>query len=78
MEAGEPIAVVEAMMMENLLKAERDGTVGTIRVKPGESLGFEAVILEFARGRRDRPVSRCGGRGGLALFDRPLHGAARR
>ena len=46
--AGEPIAVVEAMKMENVLKAERDGTVGTIRVKPGESLGFEAVILEFA------------------------------
>ena len=46
--AGEPIAVVEAMKMENVLKAERDGTVGSIRVKPGDSLGFEAVILEFA------------------------------
>ena len=46
--AGEPIAVVEAMKMENVLKAERDGTVAAIRVKPGDSLGFEAVILEFA------------------------------
>ncbi len=45
---GEPLAVVEAMKMENVLKAERDGTVGKILVKPGDSLGFEAVILEYA------------------------------
>ncbi len=46
--AGESLAVVEAMKMENVLKAERDGTVDRILVKPGDSLGFEAVILEFA------------------------------
>ncbi|RYC29849.1 acetyl/propionyl/methylcrotonyl-CoA carboxylase subunit alpha [Lichenibacterium minor] len=46
--AGEPLAVVEAMKMENVLKAERDGTVARVLVKPGDSLGFEAVILEFA------------------------------
>jgi propionyl-CoA carboxylase alpha chain len=45
---GEPLAVVEAMKMENVLKAERDGTVAKILVKPGDSLGFEAVILEYA------------------------------
>ncbi len=45
---GEPLAVVEAMKMENVLKAERDGTVCKILVKPGDSLGFEAVILEYA------------------------------
>ncbi|RYB01957.1 acetyl-CoA carboxylase biotin carboxylase subunit [Lichenibacterium ramalinae] len=45
---GESLAVVEAMKMENVLKAERDGTVAKILVKPGDSLGFEAVILEFA------------------------------
>ena len=45
---GESLAVVEAMKMENVLKAERDGTVAKILVKAGDSLGFEAVILEFA------------------------------
>ena len=46
--AGEPLAVVEAMKMENLLRAERDGTVKKILVKPGDSLAVDAVILEFA------------------------------
>ena len=46
--AGESLAVVEAMKMENVLKAERDGTVAKVMVKPGDSLGFEAVILEWA------------------------------
>ena len=45
---GESLAVVEAMKMENVLKAERDGTVAKVHVKAGDSLGFEAVILEFA------------------------------
>ncbi len=45
---GESLAVVEAMKMENVLKAERDGTVARILVKAGDSLGFEAVILEYA------------------------------
>ncbi|MGI3899083.1 MAG: acetyl-CoA carboxylase biotin carboxylase subunit [Janthinobacterium lividum] len=45
---GESLAVVEAMKMENVLKAERDGTVAKILVKAGDSLGFEAVILEYA------------------------------
>jgi len=46
--AGEPLAVVEAMKMENILKAERDGTVGTLRAKPGDNLSVDQVILEFA------------------------------
>jgi propionyl-CoA carboxylase alpha chain len=46
--AGEPLAVVEAMKMENVLRAERDGVVKTIRVKPGENLAVDAVIMEFA------------------------------
>jgi propionyl-CoA carboxylase alpha chain len=46
--AGEPLCVVEAMKMENVLKAERDGTVSKIRAKPGDSLNVDAVILEFA------------------------------
>ena len=46
--AGETLAVVEAMKMENVLRAERDATVKAIRVKPGDSLAVDAVIMEFA------------------------------
>jgi len=46
--AGETVAVVEAMKMENVLRAEIDGTVKKIRAKPGDSLAVDAVILEFA------------------------------
>jgi propionyl-CoA carboxylase alpha chain len=46
--AGEPLAVIEAMKMENVLRAERDGVVRTVRAQPGDSLAVDAVILEFA------------------------------
>ena len=46
--AGDTLAVVEAMKMENVLRAERDGVVKTLRAKPGDSLAVDAVILEFA------------------------------
>jgi propionyl-CoA carboxylase alpha chain len=46
--AGETLAVVEAMKMENVLRAERDGTVKKLHAKPGDSLAVDAVILEFA------------------------------
>ncbi|MCJ7598811.1 MAG: acetyl/propionyl/methylcrotonyl-CoA carboxylase subunit alpha [Methyloceanibacter sp.] len=45
--AGDTLCVVEAMKMENVLKAERDGTVAKIKAKPGDSLNVDAVILEF-------------------------------
>ena len=45
---GDPLAVVEAMKMENILKAERDGIVKTVTAKAGDSLAVDAVILEFA------------------------------
>ena len=45
---GEAIAIVEAMKMENVLRAERDATVEKIHAKEGESLAVDAVILEFA------------------------------
>ncbi|MGE5203322.1 MAG: acetyl-CoA carboxylase biotin carboxylase subunit [Acidobacteriota bacterium] len=46
--AGEELAVVEAMKMENVLRAERDATVGKLCAKPGDSLAVDQVILEFA------------------------------
>jgi propionyl-CoA carboxylase alpha chain len=46
-EAGQPLAVVEAMKMENILRAEKAGTVASVNAKPGDSLAVDAVILEF-------------------------------
>ncbi|MFN4142016.1 acetyl-CoA carboxylase biotin carboxylase subunit [Aestuariivirga sp.] len=46
--AGEPLAIVEAMKMENILRAERDVTVKAINAKKGDSLQVDAVIMEFA------------------------------
>ena len=46
--AGETLAVVEAMKMENVLRAERDLTVSKINAKQGDSLAVDAVIMEFA------------------------------
>ncbi|WP_448952916.1 acetyl-CoA carboxylase biotin carboxylase subunit [Labrys neptuniae] len=46
--AGEALCVVEAMKMENVLRAERDATVKKIRVKPGDTLAVDAVIMDFA------------------------------
>jgi propionyl-CoA carboxylase alpha chain len=46
-EAGQPLAVVEAMKMENILRAEKAGIVKTLSAKPGDSLAVDAVILEF-------------------------------
>ena len=46
--AGEVLAVVEAMKMENVLRAERDGSISKIHTGPGASLAVDQVILEFA------------------------------
>jgi propionyl-CoA carboxylase alpha subunit len=46
--AGEPLAIVEAMKMENILRAERDALIKKIHVKKGDSLAVDAVIMEFA------------------------------
>ena len=46
--AGEILAVVEAMKMENVLRAERDVTIKSVKAKAGDTLAFDAVILEFA------------------------------
>ena len=46
--AGEMLCIVEAMKMENALRAERDATVKAIHAKEGDSLAVDAVIMEFA------------------------------
>jgi propionyl-CoA carboxylase alpha chain len=45
--AGQELAVVEAMKMENLLRAERDGRVASLHAAPGDSLAADQAILEF-------------------------------
>jgi propionyl-CoA carboxylase alpha chain len=45
--AGEELAVVEAMKMENVLRAERDGAVAKVLAQVGESLVVDQPILEF-------------------------------
>ncbi|CUT15283.1 Biotin carboxylase EC 63414 Biotin carboxyl carrier protein [Bradyrhizobium sp.] len=46
--AGETLAVVEAMKMQNVLRAEQDGTVKKIHASAGSTLAVDALILEFA------------------------------
>ena len=45
---GEALCVVEAMKMENILRAEREAVVKSVKAKPGDSLAVDAVIMEFA------------------------------
>ncbi|MCE1242977.1 acetyl-CoA carboxylase biotin carboxylase subunit [Oryzomicrobium sp.] len=45
--AGEKLAVIEAMKMENILKAEQDCKVKKISAAAGESLSVDQIIIEF-------------------------------
>ena len=45
--AGQELAVVEAMKMENVLRAEKDGTVAKIHAAAGGSLTVDQQIIEF-------------------------------
>ncbi|HNT62299.1 MAG TPA: acetyl/propionyl-CoA carboxylase subunit alpha, partial [Candidatus Desulfobacillus denitrificans] len=46
--AGEKLAVIEAMKMENILKAERDCVVAEVLAKKGDSLAVDQPIVRFA------------------------------
>uniref|UniRef100_UPI001B5DEDA1 acetyl-CoA carboxylase biotin carboxylase subunit n=1 Tax=Propionivibrio sp. TaxID=2212460 RepID=UPI001B5DEDA1 len=46
--AGERLGIIEAMKMENILKAEKDAVVKRVVAQPGESLAVDQVIIEFA------------------------------
>ncbi|MDX1515054.1 MAG: acetyl-CoA carboxylase biotin carboxyl carrier protein subunit, partial [Gammaproteobacteria bacterium] len=45
--AGQPLAVVEAMKMENVLHASRDGRIARVLAREGDSLTVDQPILEF-------------------------------
>jgi propionyl-CoA carboxylase alpha chain len=44
---GQALCTVEAMKMENILRAERTGVVSKINAGPGDSLAVDDVIMEF-------------------------------
>jgi propionyl-CoA carboxylase alpha chain len=46
-EAGQPLATVEAMKMENILRAEKSGVVKVVNAAQGDSLAVDAIILEM-------------------------------
>ena len=46
--AGEAVAIIEAMKMQNIIRAERDGVVKSVGPKPGDSVAADEIIMEFA------------------------------
>ncbi len=46
--AGQAVAVIEAMKMQNILRAERDATVKSVLVKAGDSVAADDILIEFA------------------------------
>jgi len=44
---GQSLATVEAMKMENILRAEKKATIKKINATPGDSLAVDDVIMEF-------------------------------
>ena len=45
---GQELCVLEAMKMENVLRAERDGTVAEVKVAPRDTVAADQVLLAFA------------------------------
>ncbi len=45
--AGEGVAIVEAMKMQNIIRAERDGTIAKVNVAPGASVAADEVMIEL-------------------------------
>lgn len=46
-EEGQALAIVEAMKMQNVLRAENAGKVAKLCCKPGDTLRVDAVMMEF-------------------------------
>ncbi|MEG1451454.1 acetyl/propionyl/methylcrotonyl-CoA carboxylase subunit alpha [Brevundimonas sp.] len=44
---GETVAIIEAMKMQNILKAERDGKVKSVKAKAGDPVAADDVLVEF-------------------------------
>ena len=46
--SGEQVAIIEAMKMQNIIRAERDGVVKSVGAKSGDSVAADEVLVEFA------------------------------
>jgi propionyl-CoA carboxylase alpha chain len=46
--SGEQVAIIEAMKMQNIIRAERDGVVKVVGAKAGDSVAADEVLVEFA------------------------------
>jgi propionyl-CoA carboxylase alpha chain len=46
--SGQPVAVIEAMKMQNIIRAERDGVVKAVNASAGDSVAADEVLVEFA------------------------------
>jgi propionyl-CoA carboxylase alpha chain len=46
--AGQTLFVIEAMKMQNIIRAERDGTLKSVGAKTGDSVGADDILAEFA------------------------------
>jgi propionyl-CoA carboxylase alpha chain len=44
---GEQVCIIEAMKMQNIIRAERDGVVKTVGAKAGDSVAADEVLVEF-------------------------------
>lgn len=44
---GQDLCVVEAMKMQNILKSERDGVIKSVKVKSGDSVAVDELLIEF-------------------------------
>jgi biotin carboxyl carrier protein len=47
-ETGQPVCVIEAMKMKNTIRADREGTVASVPISPGQSVKHKQVLVEFA------------------------------
>jgi propionyl-CoA carboxylase alpha chain len=45
--SGEQVAIIEAMKMQNIIRAERDGVVKAVLVASGASVAADEVLIEF-------------------------------
>lgn len=47
-EPGQQVCILEAMKMKNIIRAPRSGTIGAIRVSPGQHVRHHDVLIEYA------------------------------
>ena len=45
--AGQTLLVIEAMKMQNIIRAERDGVLKTLNAKTGDSVSADEILAEF-------------------------------